>query len=170
MRDFGFHHGAGSDRGESIIGLPAGRVEFAVDRDVARREGLEQGARVGEIIVADRVEVVQAAVVGQIPAPIFGIALKDDGATGFMRADDIGARADGHTQRAGGEIDAVPIGFLQDRAQADEQRQFGIRGVEGEADGAVPDLFDFATFSQELEYLGRPFLPMSPLTKSHPRQ
>ena len=69
-------HRARPHRREAVVARPPRRAGLAVDREVAGGEGLEQHARVDEVLVADRVEVVHAPVDRQVPPPVVGVALE----------------------------------------------------------------------------------------------
>jgi len=77
-----------------------------------------------------------------MPAPVIGVALEDEIAPGLEPVDDVRRRADGDDIDTGfGEIDALPLRFLQDRPHAEDQRQFAVVLVEGEAHRARAGLF-----------------------------
>ena len=120
MRDFGFHHIARGHSGKVVIGLPFGRRSFAVCAGVASFERLEHHAAITEVFVFDLIEIVHAAVEGHVAAPPIGIFSKGDGTACFKCAYRVGARSDGRLQGRGSEIFALPLRFLQNRAQAED--------------------------------------------------
>ena len=133
MRDFGFHHIARLHRREIIVRRPARRVPLAVAGDRAGLEGLEHHTAIAEVVEAHLVEIVQAAVEVQPRAPPVGALGVDDEAARLKGLDAIGAGPDGCLKGRFGEILALPLRLFQDRAQAQDQRQFAVLGVEGEA-------------------------------------
>ena len=79
----------------------------------------------------------------RIPAPIIRVPLKRDKAPRLEIVDDIGAGCDGdQIKPAFSEIDAVPLGLFQDRAQTGQHDQFAVFHVKGQTHGTGGDLFD----------------------------
>ncbi len=140
MRDLGFHHRARGHGRKAVSGRPALRVELAVRRQRPGGEGLEQHPGVDEILVADLVEVVLAAVEGQVPPPVVRVAVELDEAPGLEGADHVGPGAHRDPQARLREVGPLPVGLLQDRPQPDDQRQLRVAAVEGEAHRALAGL------------------------------
>ena len=140
MRDFGLDDVTGLDGGEVVGRQPLGDIGLTVGIYLTGLERLEDRLRVGVVVVADLVEVPHALVEGQILAPPVGVALVSDLDAEFGACKGVWAGADGNLHRGFGEILALPLGLLQDRAQAKDQRQFAVFGVEGEADRAFAGL------------------------------
>ena len=141
MRDFRQNHIARLHCREGIVAGPGGGVRLAVAGDVTGLERLEHHAAIAEVIIAHFIEVMLAAVEGQIGPPPVGVPDIRDVPARLERANNIGARPDNGVQRRDGEILAVPLRLFQDRPQAQDQRQLAVFGVEGEPDGARTGLF-----------------------------
>ena len=120
MRDLRLDDGAGIHRRKRVVGGPFRRAALAVDRDLAGGEGLEADPGICEVVIPDPVEVMQPPVVGDVPPPIVRIAVERDEATGLEIPDDVGAGSDRDPQAARGEIDAVPVGLLENRSKTDD--------------------------------------------------
>ncbi len=140
MRHLGLHHLPREHRREGEVAVPAGRVQLAPDVDLAGLEGLEHGVAVGEVVVADHLEIVQPLRQRQVPAPVVGVAAEADRAPRVHPVHDIGARADRHLHRAAGEVLPRPLRLLEDRPHAHQQRKLAVGGVEGEADRPLAGL------------------------------
>ena len=141
VRHLKLDHVARGDGRKVVAAGPFRQVVLAVGGDAAAFHRFEDRDRVGEVVVADGVEVPHAPVHGQVLAPPVRVAAIGDADARIDRVDDIGARAGQLVQRRRLEVLAVEIGLPQDRAQAKDQRQFAVFGVEGEADAAVADGF-----------------------------
>ena len=143
MWDFRLYDVTRGDSGEIVVGQPFLRVAFAVGACIARFERLEHDTGIAEVFVINLVEVVHAFVEGHVFAPPIGVFGEVDEFAGLELANGIGAGADGGYERGGGEIFALPLGFLQDRAQAEDQGQFAVNHIEGEFDRPWPGDFGF---------------------------
>lgn len=106
-------------------------------------EGLFQHRIVAVELDTDFVEIVGAAPEGQVLAPVIGVAPQGHVTPDLVILDHVGRRADGHVgQRGLGEVLALPLGLFQDRAQAGDEGQFAVLGVEGQPDAARAGRFD----------------------------
>ena len=141
MRDFCQNNVARLHRWEGIVAGPGGGVRLAVAGDVTGLERLEHHAAIAKVIVAHFVDIMLAAVEGQVSPPPVGVLDVSDVPARLERTDHIGTRPDDGVQRRDGEILTLPLRLFQDRPQPQDQRQFAVFGVEGEADRARPGLF-----------------------------
>ncbi len=116
---------------------PAPGIAVAEDADLATLERLPQGSAVAEVLDAERVEIVDAAIDRQIPAPVIGIAAQGDGAARLKPIDHVGTRAGDRRQRRVVERATFPFRLLQNRPQRHDQRRLSIRLSEGEFHAAL---------------------------------
>ena len=131
MGQFGQLDLALADSGEIVIGQPFGGIAFQPQRQLAGAKCFEHHARATKILDGDLVEIVQTAVEGQILAPPSGVLAIGDRLPRLGIGHHIRARTDRCLEACLVNGPVLPLRLLQDRAQAKDQRQFTVLGVEG---------------------------------------
>ena len=109
-----------------ILRRPDRRGELLAEREDAGLESLEGDFAIGEIFVADAVEIVLPDVDRQILAPIIGDALEDDEMARIESADLIGAGAERRLQRR--LVEGVSCRNRRRRRSAGRRRSAPLRG------------------------------------------
>ena len=160
MADRLLHHLAGGGAGKVVLADPAGIVELAGEVGFAGLERFEGGRLVAEEVHPHGLNVHRAAAERNVPAPVVGIARQLDEAAVFVVGHDVGSRCDRDLLAVQfGKIDPLPLRLLQDRADAGDQRQLAVRGVEGDPDRSVAGLLDLLDLGPEAGIAGMALRP-----------